>query len=779
MLKITDKAKDVLLKRYVDRDANGVPIETVDGMFDRVAKVIAAAEKTPGDREKYKREFEELMTSLKFLPNSPTLINAGRALGELSACFVLPVEDSMGAIFETIKNTALIHQSGGGTGFSFSRVREKNSKVSSTGGEASGPISFMKVFNSATDVVKQGGVRRGANMACMRVDHPDIMDFITCKQDNNDLTNFNISVAITDKFMTALFNKQEYELVSPRDGKVKGKLKAAEVWKRIVDNAYHNGDPGMLFIDKINEYNPLKNHELIESTNPCGEQPLLPNESCNLGSINLVGCLKHVQKDKKYIVDYVELKRVTRLAVRFLDNVIDVNKYPIDAIRDKTLETRKIGLGIMGFADALIKMNLRYGSKGSITTCEEIMSFVTKEARLASEELAKERGPFPLWDKVSAQMMDIFGQAKPVRNMCVTTIAPTGTLSLIANCSSGIEPVFSYAYKHAIMDKSAEEGYWSVNDMLRELLESTDRKDVAEEVYEYAFKNGTLHGAPHMTEAEQNVFVSTHDIPAKSHIAIQAAFQKYTDNAISKTINFKNSATRAEVERSYLLAYETGCKGITVYRDGSRDEQVLNTAKTTKTDKHPTKASKAASNAGADAAALEQAVVKMRMRPDVTVGATEKIPVGCGRLYVTVNWDELGICEVMTTPGKSGGCPSQSQATARLVSMALRSGISIEEIIDQLKGIRCPSTTGKPGMRCLSCPDALARILEKATNGALIPGMSGLPETKANKNRSVATKHATSESLTDKKAMCPECGEVLEQEGGCNICRNCGYSKCG
>ncbi|GFR34590.1 ribonucleotide reductase N-terminal alpha domain-containing protein [Thermobrachium celere] len=1109
----SNNAIKVLEKRYLAKDENGNILETPDDMLHRVAKTVAEADKfydENADVQKTEKIFYEMMKSLNFLPNSPTLMNAGRPLGQLSACFVLPVEDSMEGIFDSIKNAALIHKSGGGTGFSFSRLRPSGSSVKSTGGVASGPVSFMKVFDAATEAVKQGGTRRGANMGILRVDHPDILEFIRCKEDNNAINNFNISVAVTEKFMEAVIKGEDYDLIDPNTKKVKGKLNAREVFDLIVKMAWKNGEPGIVFIDRMNKFNPTPHLGEIESTNPClhkdtlistkeglkkiselyseygdkeveiltdnrvlnegigvklrsakiiktgirrtlrielsngqyliltpehkvmtvdgwkmakdlsvedevliqsgegvlvkedsigrelgfllgyilgdgwltfdgkvlgavfaesekyimdkiqeisqkynggkgivnkrengtwqilfkrkefvekikelgieakrapfkrvpkaiftasketiaafldgifsadgtvnyvdedhrdvrlssaskdllfdvqlillnlgitskiynrtkknqsqfkyrnkngeektyksnnfyeliingndiikfkevigalthkeknqklneicresrkniyykfkvkeikeweecevydviepvtnsliangivvhncGEQPLLPFESCNLGSINLANMVKW--NGKEYEVDYQLLEETVFNAVHFLDNVIDVNVYPLREIEAMTKRTRKIGLGVMGFADMLIKLNIPYNSEKAVEFAENIMKFINDKSKEASRRLAKSRGAFPEFKN------SIYRDGEPLRNATTTTIAPTGTISILAGVSSGIEPLFALAFWRNVLDN---EKLVEVNYLLEDVLKKRGiySKDLIDKIAE----KGTLEGIKEVPDEIKKIFVTAHEIEPIWHIKMQAAFQKYTDNAVSKTVNFKNSATVEDVKTVYLLAYRLGCKGVTIYRDGSREGQVINIGKNkeAKADEHIP-----------------------RERPEITMGITEKVRVGCGNLYITVNYDDNGICEVFTNVGKAGGCPSQSEATARLVSIALRSGMDVKEIIEQLKGIRCHSTlrqrANNKDIKVLSCPDAIARTIETLLDIKRVNGFKDF-----NIKPAEEIEDLIANSSKKSKIKCPECGNEITHQDGCVICPSCGYSKC-
>ena len=772
---ISENARAVLEKRYLIRDENGRPTETVDGLFHRVADAIAQADAVfdaDANVAATAQSFYEMMTELEFLPNSPTLMNAGRPLGQLSACFVLPVGDSMEEIFDAIKNAALIHKSGGGTGFSFSRLRSRGSTVNSTGGVASGPISFMKVFNAATEAVKQGGTRRGANMGILRVDHPDIMDFISCKNDTHEITNFNLSVGITEAFMQAVEQNTDYALVDPASHQITGRLNARKVFEAIINSAWQTGEPGIIFLDRLNRDNPVPSLGEIESTNPCGEQPLLPYEACNLGSINLVQHLKETPDG--WVLDKEKLTATVYKAVHFLDNVIEVNKYPLPEIDRMTRSTRKIGLGVMGFADMLLYLGIPYNSEEGVEMGRTVMELVESAGHRASQELAAKRGAFPTFAE------SIFRDGAPMRNATVTTIAPTGTLSIIAGVSSGVEPVFAYAYIRNVMDNTH---LIEANGILKDVL--VRRGLYTEELMQQIVEQGSLAHIAGIPEDIRKVFVCAHDVSPIWHVKMQAAFQTYTDNAVSKTVNFPNSATREDVREVYELAYRLGCKGTTIYRDGSRQEQVLNIGKVND--------SRAAQQPQEDSPLCDSCqsnqpgygCILPRPRPEITSGFTEKVKIGCGNLYITVNYDENGICEVFTNTGRAGGCPSQSEATARLVSVGIRAGMDPKEIIQQLKGIRCPSCLRQPGVPVTSCPDAIAKALEKvhkAAKDGTLPAPMGSVTTTA-PAPSAPQKAPVMADMTPAQAklakFCPECGSRLEHEGGCVTCRECGYSKCG
>jgi ribonucleoside-diphosphate reductase alpha chain len=768
-LKLSENSLRVLEKRYLKKDENGKVIETPQEMFQRVARTIAQADrifKKPEEEiSALEKKFYEMMIGLEFMPNSPTLMNAGRDLSQLSACFVLPIADSMESIFDSIKATALIHKSGGGTGFSFSRLRPRSSTVRSTGGIASGPISFMKVFDAATNAVKQGGTRRGANMGILRVDHPDILDFISCKESDKEITNFNISVAVTEDFMRRALKNEDYDLIAPNTGQPVGKLNAKSVFDQMVKMAHKNGEPGIIFIDRINNGNPTPKLGKIESTNPCGEQPLLPYESCNLGSVNIYALLK--RSGAGFEIDWPRLGEVVRLAVHFLDNVIEVNKFPLPEIEKMTKMTRKIGLGLMGWSSALAKMMVPYDSEEAIALAEKIMSFIQTEARKESVALARERGVFPAFE---GSAYDKEGGLR-LRNATLTTIAPTGTISIIAGpCSSGIEPIFALSYQRANVldnDKMVE-----VEPAFKEAIEA--RGLYSRKLMEEIAERGTAQGVSQVPEDIRRVFVTSHDITPEWHIRTQAVFQKYTDNAVSKTVNFHHDAAVEDVRKVYVLAYELGCKGVTIYRDKSREEQVLSVG------------TKDPARQGSVAAAQALGKIGPRPRPEVVTGTTTKVSTGCGNLYVTINTDESNRpFEVFTSMGKAGGCAgSQLEAIGRLVSLAFRSGVDVKVIVEQLRSIRCPSPSWEKGSRIFSCADAIARVIERrlvqsrAENGAAVEMEVAVAKEDLLSQISRSEEQLESRFTGNIVGVCPDCGGVVRHEEGCVKCSACGYTKC-
>jgi ribonucleoside-diphosphate reductase alpha chain len=675
---ISPNALRVLEKRYLAHDESGKVIETPDQLFRRVAKNIAQAELnySSGNVEKSEKAFYRVMANLEFLPNSPTLMNAGREIQQLSACFVLPVEDSLDGIFETLKQAALIHKSGGGTGFSFSKIRPKNDFVKSTGGVASGPVSFMKVFNGATEEIKQGGTRRGANMGILRVDHPDILDFIRCKDEPGEMTNFNISVAVTDRFIEAVRNRQSYDLINPRSGKVAGKLSAPKVMEEIACHAHRTGEPGLFFIDLANKTNPTPHIGPIEATNPCGEQPLLPNESCNLGSINLERHLK--SSNGAYEIDWEQLEQTVRLAVHFLDNVIDMNRFPVPAIQDLTRANRKIGVGVMGFARILFKLGIGYDTPKGVETGREVMKFIQTVGMDASRKLAEERGVYPNW---KGSLHEKKGQK--VRNAYVTTVAPTGTISMIANTSGGCEPEFSLIWYKNVMDGehlpyvqeyfievAKKEGFWT--EVLLEKIMAN---------------HGSAKGVREIPEKWQKVFVTAHDIAPEWHVRMEAAFQENTDSAVSKTINLSHQAGIGDVQKAFLLAYDLKCKGITVYRDGSREEQVM--------------------NIGRAKGELPDVIPSKRVRVEVE---------GQDPFYVHVSLLNGQPVEVFCSPATE----AILVYTSRLTSHMLRKGFSVKEIMKDLE--MANSQCSHPAPLWTAYREGLEALLTGSSSPSILEG---------------------------------------------------------
>lgn len=754
----SEPAIRVLEERYLMRVAGEI-VEDPDEMCWRVAAAVAGAErKWAGERETYDMavQFYDLLIDRKFMPNSPTLMNAGKANGlQYSACFVLPVPDSIDGIFETLRNAAIIHQSGGGTGFSFSRVRRKDSVVSRSGGRASGPVSFLRVFNAATEAVKQGGTRRGANMGILRIDHPDIIEFIDCKNEGG-ITNFNISVAVTHTFMKALEIDGEYDLMDPHTAKVTDKLRAREVWTRIVDSAWKTGDPGVVFIDRINESsaNPVRGLETIEATNPCGEQPLAPNDACNLGSISLSRLVKPDRSD----VDWDELDRVSKLAVRFLDDVIEINPYPLPEIMAEVHANRRIGLGIMGWADMLFQLGIPYNSDSALELADRVMTCIQDAGHDASRELAAYRGPFPNWNH------SIYQDDAPVRNATVTTIAPTGTISIIADASSGIEPIFALAFHHKVDDRKLT----FMNPFVKEALR--ERQIDTEEIVEAISHHGTVHGVEGVPADVQRVFVTAHEVEFEWHVRMQAAFQKHTDNGVSKTINLPNGATRADIERAYAMAYDLGCLGITVFRDGCKGIQVLNVGITDNEEMVR------------GTQAMLPGLAAIRARPKVVHGATHRVETPVGTAFITVNVDEAGEpLELFVNIGRAGSdILAMAESMGRMISLVLRtpSPLSqrekVEQLVDQLRGIAGSRSLGFGVNRVLSLPDAIGQVLAEyliafdAASPAMTDGHQGGAPLLPDENPIFAVGD-----------LCPKCGvAAYVREEGCKKCHSCGYSEC-
>ena len=761
----SESALRVLRERYLDR-SDGQVSETPEEMCWRVAGAIAAAEATWGRSEEQihdvASQFYDLMVDGYFLPNSPTLMNAGKNNGlQYSACFVLPVGDSMDEIFEAVKRAAMIHKSGGGTGFAFSRLRPKDTLVSSTRGKASGPVSFLRVFNGATEAVKQGGTRRGANMGILKVDHPDILEFIHCKEDGG-ITNFNISVTATDTFMEALAADAEYELLDPHTRQVAGRLRARDVFDRIVDAAWRTGDPGLVFIDRVNRSaaNPVPELETIEATNPCGEQPLAPNDACNLGSINLDKFGR--PDDPSAPIAWDELERVIRLSVRFLDDVIQVNPYPLPEIMDEVHANRRIGLGVMGWADLLIQLGIPYDSEAALELADKMMEFITAIGRDESARLAEERGPFPNWSQ------SIYRESRPLRNSTVTTIAPTGTISIIADCSSGVEPLFAIAFSHIVGDRHLT--------FVNHHFEAVGKRRgfFSPDLMDKVAKQGTLHDLSQIPEDVRRVFVTAHEIEPDWHVRMQAAFQQHTDNGVSKTINLPQTATVEDVARAYRMAYDLGCLGITVFRDGCKSAhggQVLHVGTGVATGPGAGEA-EWKGKVGGEETVLPKLETTVKPRPRTLRGVTYRIDTPLGTGYVHVNQAPSGEpFEIFLNVGKAGSdVQADAEALGRLISLILRmpSALSprerVEEIVKQLDRIGGRRDAGMGPGRVRSIPDAIAQVLAEHV-GLREPGVEHIRE--AREGRVKATD------------MCPDCQNfTLVFEEGCQKCHVCGFSEC-
>lgn len=835
---LSPNAITVLEKRYLLKDEKGKPAERSEDLFWRVARTIAAPDArygaSAGAVEELAGAFYDVMAQRLFMPNSPTLMNAGRPLGQLSACFVLPVEDTLSngrdGIYDTLRAMALVHQSGGGTGFSFSRLRPRNDIVRSTMGVASGPVSFMSLYDSSTDVVKQGGTRRGANMGILRVDHPDILDFIACKDDTTKITNFNISVGVTDAFMQALAEGTSYSLLDPRTGTAVGTQEAQVIWDLIIQGAWKTGEPGIFFIDRANHFNPVPHLGSYEATNPCGEQPLLAYDVCNLGSINLGEFLR------EGAIDWDHLRRVVHLTTHFLENVIDANSYPLPEITDLAQRIRRIGLGVMGLADLFIRLGIPYDSDEAVELGRTIQQFVDDESKNESERLATVRGVFPEWERSiwgpdATCARDANGERirpmRKLRNCNVTTVAPTGTISIIAGCSSGIEPLFAVAF----MRNQAGVLMPDVN--LDFLAISQAEGWYTEELMARIASEGHIN-FPEVPAKWQKVFVTANQIAPVWHVRMQAAFQEHNDSAISKTVNFANSATRDDVEQIYKLAYELGCKGVTVYRDGSRDFQVLSTGSTAKkVAEEATRTGRSEARADLDvvgslalpeddAAAREMAANlagelaearteidrlkktvhelesenlqrrQKRSRPEVLKGSTRRLQTPLGDLYVNITEDDKGQpFEIFMSLGKVGGAlMADVEAMARLVSLALRSGIPMREVYRQLRGISSDRAIGLGPNKVLSVPDAVGIALERH-----MADKQGIQQDLLSRNSSTLTNSPADAPsvpvVRDNQQMmlggmsetlagaCPDCGSGLEYAEGCMKCHVCGFSECG
>lgn len=758
----SDQAVKVLKERYLDRNTEGEVVETPDELMWRVAFTIASAEARFGASKEEitdtAKSFYQLLASKKFLPNSPTLMNAGKNNGlQYSGCFVIPVPDSLEGIFDAIKYQAMIHQSGGGTGFSFSRLRQRGAMVKRSRGVASGPISFMKVFNEATQQIKQGGTRRGANMGILRVDHPDVREFITCKLDGG-LTNFNISVAATDKFMKAVVSGEKYDLVEPHTGKVVKQEDAREIFDMICDCAWRSGDPGMIFIDRVNDgpANPVPFLGPIESTNPCGEQPLYPFDACNLGSIFLNYFVK--ETDGKYEVDWENLKKVAAQAVRFLDDVIEINPFPLPQVWETVRSIRRVGLGIGGWADMLYLLGVPYNSDEALELAKKIMKTINEAAHESSRELAKTRGAFPLFEK------SIYKNEEPIRNGAITTIAPTGTIGIIANTSGGCEPVFALAYKHMVKDESLNRELFFSDPA----FESVAKREGfwSEKLAAKVAETGSVHGVDEVPEKWQKVLVTAHEITPEWHVKMQAAWQKNLDNAVSKTINLPNEAVVDDVAKAYLMAYELGCMGITIYRDGCKEWQVLNVG-TKKEEKAEVKQEK------------EEAA--LRMRPNKLQGNTYKVQTPVGTAFVVINADELGNpFEVFINVGKAGThVMADAEAMGRLISLSLRvpsaypAKAVAEAIVSQLSGIGGADSVGFGNNKVRSLADGVAKVIRDYLKS------DQSSDTEKNDQPQLLATQQELPMTTKKGDLCPECGQAtLVLEEGCQKCYSCGASKC-
>ncbi|MGI8690557.1 MAG: vitamin B12-dependent ribonucleotide reductase [Thermomicrobiales bacterium] len=777
----SEPAVRVLRERYLWKK-DGHYLEDEDGLCWRVATAVAQAEANyGGDIYETACQFYEVLVTGKFLANSPTLMNAGKDNGlQLSACFVIPVPDTIEGIFDAVKYAAIIHKSGGGTGFSFSRLRPEGSTVGTSQGVASGPVSFMRIFDAATEQVKQGGTRRGANMGILRVDHPDVEKFITCKLDGG-VTNFNISVAATDAFMQAVKDDSEYDLIEPHSGAVVGRKRARNIWEQIVDAAWRSGDPGFVFIDRANnsKSNPTPTIELLEATNPCGEQWLGPYDACNLGSINLAATTKRV--GETVFLDWEELERVTRLTVRFLDDVIDVNPLPLPLIQEKVRANRRIGLGVMGWADLLFLLGIPYDSDEALKLGEEIMAKIDEWGWSASRDLATERGPFPNFPE------SIYASDAPVRNGTVTTVAPTGSISILADCSSGIEPIFALAFQHRVKQGKEYRILNFVNPIFKAEMERRGLWN--EELEQHLIATGSVKGAPGVPEEIQRIYVTAQEIKPEWHVRQQAAWQKYVDNSISKTVNMPNEATHADIAAAYMSAYDTGCKGITVFRDGCKSEQVLNIGvKDASNERAPSGQEATSNEAGAattpavsgSGTPTAATLATIKPRPDLVQGYTRKLTAPEGKVYITINSDDEGPLEVFATIGRAGSdIEAMADGMGRLISLTLRlpstlsQGERAKAVSEQLRGIGGSRSVGFGPAQVRSLPDAIGKAIamhfgEAVTNGHAMPSAVG--------SASIADADKAPQLSGN---LCPQCGSaafVLEE--GCKKCHACGYSEC-
>jgi ribonucleoside-diphosphate reductase alpha chain len=809
---LSDNARVVLERRYLARGDSGRPTETPEEMFRRVAHNVAQAEflykplpAGPSGEDpsagslagqagqafdaaaRWEEQFFDLMARLEFLPNSPTLMNAGRELQQLSACFVLPVPDSIDAIFEAIQHTALIHKSGGGTGFAFSRLRPEGDRVQSTMGVASGPVSFMRVFDAATEAIKQGGTRRGANMAILAVTHPDIEKFIALKADMRTLTNFNISVALTEAFMQSVERDEEYDLTNPRTGQAVGRRRARYIFDLLIQNAWKNGDPGIVFIDRINCDNPTPHLGQIEATNPCGEQPLLPYESCNLGSLNLARFVKRPslspsKRNSNRRLDWEHLARVITVCVRFLDNVIDMNRYPIPEIDQATKLTRKIGLGVMGWHDALMQVGLAYGSQEALALGEKVMRFIQDKANEASLALGEERGPFPAWEGSR------YDPGFPYRNATRTTVAPTGTLSIIADCSSGIEPVFALAFaRQHYLDPKDPAKLTRLADVNKHFLKMAQEEGFhSKELVEYLAQGGSLAHRPEAPDWAQQVFVTAQDIAPEWHVRMQAAFQRHTDNAVSKTINFPFSATVADVAHAYWLAYREGCKGITIYREGSREYSVLShSTVNVKGPEQETPEALREMEGQVPVEGFERPRPYRQRLPDERKSITHKFQVGEQEGYLTVGLYADGRPgEIFVTIAKEGSTISGlMDAVALMTSVSLQYGVPIEDLARKFKGTRF-EPYGHTANPEIPWATSLVAYIFRWLERRFAPNETRNTEHETRAVSPVSFRASRSEKPAISAAegtgvTCPDCGAQIVYQEGCLVCRSCGYNKCG
>lgn len=757
---LTPEALKVLEKRALRKNGEGQVTETPEGLWSRIASFVVRGEPDQSGEslKSIRNDFVDIQASLKFLCGG-ALIHAGQASRTMAKCFVLPIDDSIDSIFDMVRLNVQILRKGGGTGFNLSHIRSSKATVFATQEPAAGPVMFLKAINATMRTITGRGGRKMGAMAILNVNHPDIESFIACKDSSGEVENLNISVGITPGFMEAVEQDKQIDLVEPQTKQSIGQISARKLFDKIAEHAWRSGDPGVIFLENLNAGNTVPGLAALEATNPCGEQPLFPFESCNLGNV----VLPRLMRERE--IDWPELERVVRLGVRFLDDVIDANEYPLQQIREQTLLTRKSGLGVMGFADVLIRMGIPYNSEAAVDLAETLMAFITRVARHESARLGKIRGSFPVFSKsVFVEKYDA------MRNATVTTIAPTGSISIIANCTPGIEPLFAIAYRREnMMGGETQEAVHP------EFLRIAKEKGFySDELIKRIQKEGSLQKISGIPEEVKKIFVTAHDIDPDWHIRIQAAFQKYTDNAVSKTINLRESATVEDVKKSYQFAYRQKCKGVTIYRDHSKDEQAYSIG--AKTEQKSEGAEKKEGLIFGPGGKIEP-----RKRPEMTQGTTESIQTGCGPLLVTINEDEAGICEVYVNVGKSGGCSASSaEALGRLISNAFRAGVDPEVVIDQLKGIRCPSPYIENGESVHSCADAIAKVLRNYLNRResldlkfVSAKASPLPLP------SKPIVHAATDNVVGHNPVCPECGMTVEFSEGCLICRGCGYSKCG